>query len=339
MNMTAFRTAMAILGVVLLLVLASQLVVVLLLVFAAVLLAVLLRNLGVAIARHTPLSPNAGVGIVCLALVGLVGAFFLSEGPRMAERLGQVVELLPGAVAELRAAIAGTDWGAYVLDNTPDLSPGDEFSVTGALGGTLSRALGVVANTVIVLSVGIYLALDPRLYRRGVLHLVPRGRRARAAEVLDAVEEGMWKWLMGQLVDMVAVGAMIGLGLWALGIPLPIALGVIAGLTNFIPILGPFLGGAVAVLIAFAQDPMDALYVIVLVVVVQQIDGQILMPLIQQRATALPPALTVLAVVVGGILFGFLGVLLATPMLLVVLIAARMIYVNDMLDGDARDGP
>ncbi|WP_052026198.1 AI-2E family transporter [Oceaniovalibus guishaninsula] len=337
--MNAFRTAMAIIGVLVLLILLGQLLIVLLLVFAAILLAILLRNLGLLIASRTPLSPNAGVGVVCLLLVAGLAGFFMSEGPRMAARLGEVIEVLPDAAAQLRVAIAGTDWGAYVLDNTPNLTGGGDFSVTGALGGTLSRAVGVVANTVVVLSVGIYLALDPRLYRRGLLHLVPTRRRRRAAEVLDAVEKGLWKWLIGQFVDMVAVGLMIGVGLWALGIPLPIALGLIAGLTNFIPILGPFLGGAAAVLIAFAQSPVDALYVVILIVVVQQIDGQVLMPLIQQRATALPPALTVLAVVVGGILFGFIGVLLATPMLLVILIASRMIYVNDLLDGDARDGP
>ncbi|TDL81101.1 AI-2E family transporter [Palleronia sediminis] len=338
MNMPAFRTAMAVIGIAILFLAAHELVVVLLLVFAAILLAVFLRNLGVFVARHTPLSPNVGVGVVCLLLIALVSGFFWSEGPRMADRLSKVIELLPGAVAEVRSAINATEWGAYVFDNSPELSDSTDFSVTGALGGTLSRAVGVIANTIVVLSVGIYLALDPRLYHRGALQLVPVRHRERAADVLESIGTGLWKWLIGQIFDMIAVGVMIGAGLWLLDIPLAIALGVIAGLTNFIPILGPFLGGAPAVLLAFTQSPMDAVYVTILIVVVQQIDGQVLMPLIQQRATSLPPALTVLAVVVGGILFGFLGVLLATPMLIVILIAVRMIYVNDVLDGDARDG-
>ena len=130
--------------------------------------------------------------------------------------------------------------------------------VTGEIALRRWAVASLVANIVIVVTVGIFLASDPQLYRRGVLHLVPIDKRQRAAEILDALGRGLWMWLIGQGLAMSAVAVLSGVGLWLIGVPLALALGLIAGLLDFIPYVGPWLGAAPAILLALAQGPTEA---------------------------------------------------------------------------------
>ena len=273
-----------------------------------------------------------------MSLLQAIFTFLFFAGPRIATQVSQVTDALPDAWDEVKNALKDNGWGHYILDSTPLSDDGPDLNVMGALEGTLSTTLSVLVNLVVVVTVGIYLAIDPKLYRVGVQHLFPKAHRERSGEILDALGDGLWYWLLGQFVDMAAVAIMTGAGLWLLGVPLPVALGVIAGVTNFIPYLGPFIGAAPAVVIAFAHDPMLALYAAGLFLVVQQLDSHVMMPIIQEHATAMPPALTILVVVAAGVLFGLLGVLLATPLLLVALILVQRVYVEDVLqDHDVEE--
>lgn len=193
-------------------------------------------------------------------------------------------------------------------------------------------------SVLVLASAAILRALDPGLYRRGVLRLVPRPRRARADEVMDALGRNLWRWLLGQLVDMVAVAVLTGVGLWLAGVPLAITLGLIAGLTNFIPYAGPFLSAVPAIAIALAHDPTKTLWAAAVFAIVRQFEDHVLMPVIQKRDASLPPVLAILAIVAFGVLFGFLGLVVATPLLLVVIVLVRMLYVEDVL-GDRDAAP
>ncbi len=338
MNRNAFVTALAVLLVIGLVLVAWQFITILLLTFAGILLAVLLRHAAKALAAHVTLPVGVAMAVVVLGFVLIVTAFSVLAGPRIASELTQVAQSLPGAIDDFMSYIADTSWGGFLLDNLSSGQMREGWSVVGIFGGTVSTALGLVANVVVVLTVAVFLAVNPGLYRLGFLHLVPKDRRARSQEVLNALESGLWRWLIGQSIDMAAVALMTGLGLWLIGVPVPVALGLIAGLTNFIPYLGPFLSGIPATLIAFSQSPTDALYTAGLFLLVQQIEGNVLMPMIQKQATSLPPVLTILAVVGLGSLFGILGALLATPLMLVVIILVRMLYVEDVLDDQLEDG-
>jgi predicted PurR-regulated permease PerM len=321
---------------------AWQLAYVLLLSFGGVLIAVLLRHVAMSICRLLPLPPGAGVGIVVLGLVALLVTFTVTAGPRIADQAGQLGATLANAAQELDVYLQDRDWGRFLIERLGQGAQNvQDFDLVGALTGTVSTLIGAAANVVVIVTVAIFLALDPGLYRRGALHLVPIPSRERAGEVLDSLGRGLWLWIVGQGIDMLFVGLAVGLGLWALGVPLPVPLAVIAGATNVVPYLGPFIGAAPAVLIAFAHNPTLAMWTALLFLVVQQIEGNVLQPVIQKRATALPPVLTILAVVGFGVLFGLVGVLVATPLLLVILITVRMLYVEDALGDrgeDERDG-
>ena len=308
---------------------------VLLLGFGGVLVAVLLRHLAKILSRWTRLPVGASLAVVVLGLVLLTVLFVSSAGPAVAVQFEQLWQALPQALAGFRDFVARYDWGRNLLETSEPPRTGTFVNLATGLLGTVFNAL---ADALLVLVVALFLAADPAPYRRGLLRLVPPARRGRGAEVLDALATGLWHWILGQSIAMLGVGLITAAGLTLLGIPLAVALGILAGLLNFIPYLGPILSGAPAVLIAFAQSPIDALYTLLLFVFIQSFEGYVLTPMVQRRAVSIPPALGILTIVGLGALFGAYGVLFATPLLLVAMILVRMLYVEDALgDRGAAD--
>jgi predicted PurR-regulated permease PerM len=167
---------------------------------------------------------------------------------------------------------------------------------------------------------------------------VPPRRRGRAREVLDELGTTLARWLMGKAVSMLAAGIMTAVGLSLLGIPLALILGIIAGLLDFIPYVGPLMAGVPALLIAFSASPEQALYVALLFGGIQLVQGYLLEPMIDQRTVSLPPALTIAMQVMFGAVFGMAGVALATPLTAVLIVLVVMLYVQDML-GDPVKPP
>ena len=179
---------------------------VLLLAFLGVLIAVLLRQLALILSRHTPMSPSAGVLVVALAIIGLATLGILSLGPRILVQVELVSETLPGAVAQFESLLRQYSWGQTLLERVPAGEDRPAWNILGTIGGTVSTVIAVLANVVIVITVAIFLALDPQLYTRGILLLIPLDARPRAAEILDALGQGLWRWLLGQGLAMSFVG-------------------------------------------------------------------------------------------------------------------------------------
>jgi predicted PurR-regulated permease PerM len=326
------RRVLFVLGAVLLLALVWHLADVLVLVFGAVVVAVALRAFagGLERARVPPRWSLALALLLLVAFFTLVGAWI---GEPLAEQLSRLREGLPAAFERAAAWLRGHRIGDTALDYLNSLR--QDALPWSKLLGVAGTALGALGTLSLIVITGIYLAADPGLYRRGVLSLLPPARRGEIAEALDRSGAGLRQWLLGQSLSMLFVGGATALGLLALSVPLALAIGLISGLLAFIPFFGALVGGGLAVLVAFMEGPQTALHVLILCVAIQQVEGHVLMPLVQRWAVSLPPVLGLMSTLVFGVLFGVIGVLFATPMMVVVMTMVRCLYV-ERLAGPTR---
>ncbi|HEV7369238.1 AI-2E family transporter [Arenibaculum sp.] len=290
----------------------------LLLAFGGVLLAILFTHLAGLVRSRTGLSHGWALGLVLaglLALLALAGVLF---GSRIASDFGQLSQQLPNALRQL---------------------PVDVQNLLSSAGSWLwrvtqwaSNALTFIAYALLLVFTGIYVAARPDLYRRGAVLLFPKHRHQRVREVLATLEGALWRWLVGTLISMAIIAVVTTAGLWLLGVSSPFALGLIAGFLEFVPIVGPWLAGIPAVLVAVATGGWTlALWVVLFYIVVQQLESYVIYPLVQRKTVTLPPAVTVVAVVAAGLLFGTIGVFFATPLAVAVLVVVNELYMRDVL--------
>ena len=213
---------------------------------------------------------------------------------------------------------------------------GGMFASVGAFASAVASAL---VELLLVIFAGLFLALNPQGYEAGVVKLFAR-RSPGAARVVgrsfDVAGKGLRLWLLGQLAAMVAVGLVTGLGAWAIGLPSPLALGVIAGVLEFVPIAGPILATVPALLLAATMGPQMILWTLVLYIAIQQVEGNLIMPMAQKQTVALPPVITLFAILIFAALFGPLGVLLATPLAVVLFAIVKGVYLDEPISGPGR---
>lgn len=308
-----------------------------LLLFAGVLLAVFLRGTSGWITRRTRLPQPWSLVAVITVIAALIGLSAWLIAPSLAAQLDQLTARVPEAADRLRAHLEQYAWGREL---TARLSDGGGLQPAGALRratSILSSTAGLGTSFIVFLFLGLFLAAEPRLYRRGLLRLVPLPRRARAAEILDDTGEVLEQWLLGKFISMTAVGVLTYLGLRILGIPIALTLAVLAAALTFVPYIGPLLALLPAALIALLQGPTQAAYVVALYFGVQFVESYLLTPIVQRHTAALPPALTLLGQLVIGALTGALGVVLATPITAALMVLVKRIYVEDLLGDPAVD--
>lgn len=314
----------------LLMLLAWRLSDVLLLLFGAVIVAVALGAMAVPLKRWLRLSQRVAVGVaVALTLIVITAGSWL-VGDRLVEQTNDLRERLPAALAELGAWARSYRIGVALQEVWT--SANAEDVPWASVANAATRTLGAIGSIGLLLVVGVYLAADPTLYRRGLVRLVPPAYRARIDGALLASGEALGRWLLGQAVSMLFVGSATAIGLALLGVPLALTVGLIAGVLAFVPFFGPIASGVLAVLLAFTQGPTQALYVAGLSVAIQQVEGNLLMPWVQRWAVELPPVLGITAAVIFGLLFGLPGVILATPLMVVVMVLVQKLYVESLLE-------
>jgi predicted PurR-regulated permease PerM len=209
----------------------------------------------------------------------------------------------------------------------------------------LTSTVEMVAGLLLILMMSLYIGADPDTYRNGILHLFPKRKRARIGEVLSAMAVMLRKWLVTQLIAMVTIGVVSTIALLVLGVKAPFALGIIAALLEFVPTIGPVLSAVPAVAMGFLDSPEKALYVGLAYLVIQQLEGHLLIPMLMKGGMDLPPVLTIVTQGLMALLFGFLGLMIAVPLLAAVMVPIKMLYVEDALgdeigvEDDGDDGP
>ena len=197
--------------------------------------------------------------------------------------------------------------------------------------GFISSTISVVAGLVLILVLSIYVGADPDTYHDGLMVMFPRPWRKRAGEVLSAISLALRKWLVTQLIAMVVIGIVSTVVLLILGVNAAVPLGVIAGLLEFIPTVGPILSALPAVAMGFVDSPEKALAVIIAYIAIQQMENYLLIPFLMREGVDLPPALTIVAQALMALIFGFLGLLCAVPILAATMVAVKMLYVQDVV--------
>ena len=321
------------------------------LLFAGVLLAILLRALAEVVSQSTRLSHRWSLAIVLVVLALATAGLWWFAASSLTSQFMALSEKLPEAWADFQQRVRSSTMGKMMSGAAatqpatqaaaPQPSSGGAVptgELLGRFGGFLTTMIDFVAAIVVVLFTGIFLAFDPTLYVRGAIRMVPHGYRVRAGEVLGAIGYTLKWWLVGQGVTMVIIALATWLGLLVLGVPLALVLGIIAGLFNFIPNFGPLFSMVPATLLALTIGPGTAIGVIVLFLVLQNLEGNLLTPLIQRKAVDLPPAIGIIAQILLGILVGALGLILAWPLAAVAVVAVKMLYIEDVL-GDEVPTP
>ena len=318
------------------------------------------RGVGAVLIVLLFLGAVTGIGSLAAPQIGEQMGEIRRQIPQAIDRVEQWLQRRGGGVAQIIEAIPDTGSGAAGSDADTTKPEGRPRGATGAggqqpgqqAGGQVdlrqslnqqlagvarhffaffSSTVSVLGGLVILLFVAIFVASDPGLYHRGLMHLFPHRSRRKAGEVLSATATTLRRWLLMQLVAMLVIGTVTTVVLLLLDIKGAIALGIIAGLLEFIPYVGPILSAVPALGMALVDSPEKALYVVIAYTAIQQLEGVVLQPLLMKEGLELPPVVTILGQALFALVFGFLGLLLAVPLLASVMVPVKLLYVRDVV--------
>ncbi|MCC5821850.1 MAG: AI-2E family transporter [Phycisphaerales bacterium] len=309
----------------------GKLIDVILLIFASVLLAVAITGVRCIIQHITPMSRIWSLAATYLLVVMLIAGTVAVIWPQLAAQIPQFIDKVPRAVEQLVDSVERVPWATEAIEDAIYDRGGNGFDIPDHLLGIFSTTLGTIASLSLIVLIAIYLTLSPKAYVDNLLILVPRSKRQRADELMQAQTKCLRYWLLGRLASMVFVGVFVWIGLTVLGIPMAFTLGLIAGLATFIPYIGPILGAIPSLLVALVEGPMAVLYVGILYFVIETVESSLIYPLATKRAVHLAPAYTIIIQLAGGVVAGIPGVILATPLAVVGAVAIQMLYVRDVL--------
>jgi predicted PurR-regulated permease PerM len=309
---------------------------VLLIVYAAAILAVALNVLVGAVPKHRKIIS----GLLGLTIFGSLGLALWFAVPALAFQLRGLAEELPRFEAQTQqwseqiSAALGMNVELFGPQARAFLS--DFFGDAEMIGRAWGIVEGIFLPLVIIIG-GLYAVAKPneRLLSP-LLNAVPRDRRGSFRELFHLLGKRLRGWVKGTLIAMVAVGALTTLGLWFIGIPYAFLIGVIAGVLEFIPLAGPWVAGIIAVGIALLNDPGSAIWVVLLMFGIQQLESNFITPLVMSKTAEVHPFVTLFALFFFGSLFGFIGIILALPLVLLVWTVVEVLWVDRAIraDGD-----
>lgn len=299
---------------------------VLLLVFAGILLAVFFRGLSGLIKRKTGWAENVCLTIGVLFSFALLAGFIWLLGAKIQVQVSELMETLPKTIENAQSSLNDSKVGKKAMDN---LSSKDTMSTIQEMAGTFFKStFGVFGDLYAILFIGIFMTVSPSLYTNGAIKLVPEKGQDKATSLFDKLGEQLRKWLKGKLISMLVVAVLTAIGLAIIGVPLWLVLALFAGLISFIPNFGPLIALVPAVLVALMQGPDTALLVVGLYIFIQFIESNFITTTVQKKMINLPPAMIMIAQLIMGALTGGWGLILATPITVVVMVVVQELYIN-----------
>ena len=285
------------------------------LVVVAALLALVLRSVVHGVKRLG--APSWVAPIVTIGVMGGFGGFlWLVVVPSFLEQSQSLASNVPGyldALSNLSTQFSSST--GYVPNLSESVGQVRDFfsSQLSSLPLFLSGLTEVTIRTVVIVVLALYIAYDPGSLISGALRLVPDSRREDARDFVQRLEIRLRGWIVGTLIAMLIVGGGAGLGLWLIGVPLALSLGILAGLLEIVPYFGPVAGALLPTLVALTVSPVKALLVVGLFVLLHLVDANLIQPQILGRYVRLHPVVVIVSFLFLGDLLGFVGVLLAIP--------------------------
>jgi predicted PurR-regulated permease PerM len=305
------------------------------LVFGAVVVATLLRGFADAIERRTPVKGRWSLAAAVLVVLAVVAGCIWVCGSQLQTDLDAVVTTLRASWEALRLRIVHLPGGRDISSAMQNARvPTDDF--VPKLVGAINWLTNATIDLVVFLFGVVFIAADPGLYRRGLALLFPRERRPLANETLVDAGLALKQWMVGLFVVMVFIGVFCGVGLWLVGCPSAAGLGLIAGLFELIPYLGPIISMVPVALVAAAAGPETLWLAMAVMLVVHWVEAAFVAPLAAQRMVSLPPAVSVFGVIGGGMLFGPIGLIFSSPLLVVAMVFITRLWVEEALHTPAH---
>ncbi|WP_442511145.1 AI-2E family transporter [Novipirellula sp. SH528] len=313
---------------------------VLLLVFAGLLFGVFINGLAGFATRHTPLSYRSAFLLVVTVLLLMIGGGVYYLGAQMVQHVDELWSQLETSLQDATERLRQYQFSKQYLPDSEQvqsmMSQQGDSAFSSLLGGL--RSVGwAMTGSIVIFFIGAYAAYEPQLYQNGLTKLFPKERRGRVSDVLEQLRAALGRWIIGRVMSMTLVGILTAVGLWFLDVPLPITLGVVAALLTFIPNIGPLLAAVPQVLLALNVGTETAIYVIVFNLALQGIESYLITPMIQRHEVTLPPILTIAAQLWMGIIVGVIGIMMAAPLVVVLMVLIQMLYIRDRL-GDPHPG-
>ena len=312
------------------------------LVLAVLITVILAIPLSAAATRLERLKVPRALGAVLALLLGLsvLGGIVAFVVPQFSSQIDELVAELPAigdSLSELAADVTGggpnelgnnlQDWVQGYVD--------DPTRLVGPLTSVGLDVAGVVAALLLIVVTAVLIASRPDPLLEGAVRLVPPPYRHTAVRVMTRLREAWVGWLKGVLVDMAVTLVLLYVGLLIVGLEFALVFAVISALLVVIPYFGSVLGGIPPVLFALAESPSRALLVLVVYLIVQQIEGNVIVPLVMSRAVQLHAAIVAIGVVIVGQLFGIVGLFVAVPILSTVMVLVQELWVRPLEQGGA----
>ncbi|PKQ46982.1 AI-2E family transporter [Confluentibacter flavum] len=300
---------------------------VLLLILAGSLIAVFFRALSSIIQRKTKWKEGICVAISIISTLLIVAALFWLIGAKVQVQIIELMDTLPKTIDKAKAWVNESSMGQKIYDQIFSEKSIDKAQLF--LPGFFQSTFGVLGDVYVVLFIGIFFTISPQTYTKGFVQIIPLQGQQKAQQVLDTLGEQLRKWLKGKLFSMLVVFILTAIGLAIIGMPLWLVLALLAGLISFIPNFGPLLALIPAVLVALMQSPQTALLVAGLYILIQFIESNFITTVIQKKLINMPPALILIAQLFMGALTGAWGLVLATPVMLIIIVLVQELYIKN----------
>lgn len=338
-------TVLISLAILLFVVFIGQAVNTLLVIFAGVLLGIIFRVGRDFIHQKLKLKKWIALTLVVLSFLSIFAGGGYLLGPRIAQQANMFYQEIPETWQKTKEFISQWSWGRELANENPQFKDffenetngtGEDYDMTKSILNYLSFTAAVAAGLILIFVIAVYIAAEPKLYTEGALRLFPKRHRSEVLSLMNEMSRTIQWWLVGQLVSMTILGILSVLGLWLLGVPYALLLGLFTAFTNFIPNLGPIIAAIPALGVALTQGLDTAIYVALFFTALQCVEGYFITPMIYRRAISVPPVLIITVQFLLYYMIGFLGILLAMPLMGCMMILVQRLYVEDVL-GDSMN--